>query len=761
MRLLPFLILGPPAFATEILFQGDVRGGVAVDAAGVNADDATGSTLVGGGEFDIQVPSSAVVTDAFLILHAKFEGFETTSGEGVRVNGFGLSFATLVTASDEAEVYSLDPSTFGLTGSGIVTYEEEGDVESGFHFGEGLHGATLAVIYEDFSLAGNRHIVIATDSVADGASVLTGLPEGAAIDEAIISYGISNECSNDQTNTAIVDGLIISTNVGGRDDGPSYDGFCGGQDWNSLLTQGSFGYSDGDFLIGVGGDDPDLEPSGGTFTNSRLSDELFRVPYGGTGDISIGYSDSYEDSRLSVIVAVIELDQDDDEVPDSLDNCPDVYNPAQLDSDADGIGDACDDCTDTDFDGFGTDESVTCIEAETDCDDTDATVFPGAIETWYDGIDADCSGGSDYDQDGDGSDSDLFGGDDCDDTDALISPLLEETWYDGIDQACNGGCDYDADSDGCPKRDTEGRAAEDPACDLSCFDISDGDCNDNEPLAVPGAIETWYDGIDQDCDGNDADQDLDSFDSDLVPGGTDCDDLDSDLNPAAAEIWYDGIDQDCDGNDDDRDGDGQLSEEVGGDDCNDSNPSIFLGAPEIWYDGVDTDCDGLSDYDRDFDGYDAASEIDSGDDCDDSNPFVNPGEVERWYNGVDEDCSGGSDFDQDVDGHDSDVHGGDDCEDGDPTINPTQEEIYYDGIDQDCSPDTKDDDQDGDNYVVDGDCDDLDPDLFPNAEGFDGCNPTLDESGVYKGGGCSQVQGRPNMAWLLLSGLLLGFRRRS
>lgn len=40
------------------------------------------------------------------------------------------------------------------------------------------------------------------------------------------------------------------------------------------------------------------------------------------------------------------VDTDGDGVPDNIDNCPTVFNPAQTDSDLDGIGDACDNVSD-------------------------------------------------------------------------------------------------------------------------------------------------------------------------------------------------------------------------------------------------------------------------------------------------------------------------------------------------------------------------------------------------------------------------------
>lgn len=75
--------------------------------------------------------------------------------------------------------------------------------------------------------------------------------------------------------------------------------------------------------------------------------------------------------------------------------------------------------TDADADGFGagwlSDGSLGCDQpGETltagDCDDADPNTFPDADDAWYDGIDSDCAGDDDFDQDGDGIPAE----DDCD-----------------------------------------------------------------------------------------------------------------------------------------------------------------------------------------------------------------------------------------------------------------------------------------------------------------------------------------------------------
>lgn len=217
-----------------------------------------------------------------------------------------------------------------------------------------------------------------------------------------------------------------------------------------------------------------------------------------------------------------------------------------------------------------------------DCDDSDATIYPGAEDTWYDDIDSDCAGDDDHDADLDGVRATESGGADCDDTDASISPLAEETFYDGIDSDCRGDDDFDQDQDG-----------------FQAASKVDGgtDCDDLVASTYPGAQDDWYDGVDSNCDGaSDFDQDGDGFESESKALGGDCDDQDATIYPGATEIWYDGIDSDCgEDNDYDADGDGFIADAEGGDDCDDMDPEAWPGTLEK-LDGQDTDCDGFGDH---------------------------------------------------------------------------------------------------------------------------------------------------------------------
>jgi len=351
-----------------------------------------------------------------------------------------------------------------------------------------------------------------------------------------------------------------------------------------------------------------------------------------------------------------------------------------VDNDCDGAvdeDDALDVSTfylDGDGDGYGDSGSPTsaCSQpsgyavSSADCDDSDATAYPGADE-YCDGADDDCDGTVDEDDaldtstwytDGDG---DGYGdsssttvscnqptgaaavGGDCDDSDPSASPGADE-YCDGVDNDCDGSTDEedavdasawytDADGDG-----YGASASTTQACSQPSGTVSNGDdCDDSDAGAYPLADE-YCNGVDDDCDGTvDEDSAVDtstfyldgdddgygraslfvsacSAPSGFVTDDTDCDDSDDSVNPGADE-YCDGVDNDCDG-------------------------SATDGAVDAtdWY--TDADADGYGDSSA----YTTecrrpAGVASQGGDCDDTDADINPGEAELC-DGVDNDCDG-------------------------------------------------------------------------------------------------------------------------
>ena len=157
-------------------------------------------------------------------------------------------------------------------------------------------------------------------------------------------------------------------------------------------------------------------------------------------------------------------------------------------------------------------------------------------------IDDDCDGGVDefacklYDLDGDGW-TEAQG--DCDDFRSEVNPGADEPCCDpGLGAQAQKICDLDCNGVIAPCAFADG--------DADGFTAAQGDCDDEDPLTHPGAVEKCDDGIDQDCVAGDlacntvSDKDFDGFHS-----GIDCNDTNAQVNPWAKEVCN-FIDDDCD-----------------------------------------------------------------------------------------------------------------------------------------------------------------------------------------------------------------------
>jgi hypothetical protein len=191
---------------------------------------------------------------------------------------------------------------------------------------------------------------------------------------------------------------------------------------------------------------------------------------------------------------------------------------------------------DGDFDGYGEDPGYdVCTSWEGyvyvggDCDNSDDTIYPGAIEvcddednncdsyidgddpavvydTWY----------ADGDDDGYGDDSTatdtcdpragwVMTGGDCDDTEYLVSPGRNE-YCDGVDNNCVGGVDETADYVDWYRDDDGDHYGQDGDVVNDCdpptgYDLYGGDCDDDNATVHPGQEDVCGDDVDNECDG--------------------------------------------------------------------------------------------------------------------------------------------------------------------------------------------------------------------------------------------------------------------
>ena len=412
----------------------------------------------------------------------------------------------------------------------------------------------------------------------------------------------------------------------------------------------------------------------------------------------------------------------------------------------DGAVDNADDCDDATAD-VNPDATEICDDADVDedcsgdADDADAGVDTTTQTTVY--ADADADGHGDLADAGTltcepASDA-VTDNTDCDDADASIHPGATETVGDEVDQDCDGTetCYVDADDDGY-RPDTTSTVA---SADTDCLDSGEAvaadpatDCDDADASIHPAATEV--------CDGSDTDEDCNGA----------ADDADTGVDTSTQTTWY--TDDDGDGYGDSADAgtlhcDGPSGVVTDNTDCDDSSAGVNPGATEVCDDAdADEDCDGSADdadssvdtstadtwyIDADTDGYGDSADAGSlycddpssggtiwlleNSDCDDTDASINPAATEVCDGSdTDEDCNGVADDadtgadtstatryypDADADGYgdaddagtlscDAPSSGGStwlttrtDCDDADATINPGATETR-DAVDNDC-----------------------------------------------------------------------------
>ena len=355
--------------------------------------------------------------------------------------------------------------------------------------------------------------------------------------------------------------------------------------------------------------------------------------------------------------------------------------------------------------------NISGLTGGSDCDDADATTFGDDDGDGYTYCTNDCDDTDAALNPGADADADGYSTcDDCDDADAAVNPGATETWYDGVDSDCDGWNDYDADYDGDSSMEFSG----------SCSDATLMNQTDCEGAG------TCDDGTSTDqstCEG--AGAVWTSAGNTWTATGYDCDDNDSTLLSLAMEAdptaCYEDVDGDGYGDDSPSTSDMTTYGVIAGTDCYDGfsgssiAPTVYPGAG---YNEADTT---LCYEDGDGDGYGDPDSYygEEGTDCDDDDATLNPG------------------VDDDMDGASVCV----DCDDADATA---QGGLLYDDLDGDgygdmddsgfltCDLTALDSDSDGINDLSadNTDCDDDDATVSPMDGDGDGFSTCADSNGL-------------------------------